>query len=183
MKTATQNTEKSVPKLTIDQLKNYLGTALKWKLISDNIKEELWEYEDNQGFEKAFEIGALWEMAGFADVVLYTDEGHELQGFLLHHPETGFWINDKSLFRPICYRLSDLDKFIPELGFVPIEHIDEHHNFSSLRTHELMTDPTRYPFTVLQALFQWHFWPFDQSAFDEGLVIDKLQYGKEVSNG
>lgn len=82
--------------------------------------------------------------------------------------------------KPECYRMSDLDKFIPALGFIPIEEVDKHHNFSVLRKSDLQTDPTRYPFTVLQALFQWNFWVFDQEYFTQGLVIDKLR--KEASD-
>jgi hypothetical protein len=83
------------------------------------------------------------------------------------------------IVRPICYRLSDLDKMIPELGFVPSERLtsfqkgSELGNLSSFKTVGSDLDEV---YNDIKKLFEWHFWIFDQSYFDEGIIIDKLTY-------
>jgi hypothetical protein len=87
--------------------------------------------------------------------------------------------------RPICHRLSDLDKFIPELGFVPIEEIRNldmvHCDYIYKERDDLVRRYgfdywiDRVPNRIIQKLFTWHFWLFGEEYFEKGLVIDKLK--------
>ena len=135
-------------KITIDQLKNYIGTGLK-------------VYIDEFGEGEEGLIGIV---------------GDEIQ--------TNVDAAEIDLVRPICYRLSDLDKFIPELGFVPIEIIVEQ-GWSTHQQVLLMQKATSHAsFELMKLLFQWHFWPFGDEYFEQGLVIDKLrQHGNDTRMG
>ena len=134
-------------KITIDHLKNYLGTGFKMKLEN-------------------FPLGDH-------ERILELDCGHDFNLYLQNN-----WV------KPICYRLSDLDKFIPELGFVPIEWFENHESIDfangNIWVLRMFKDgsnkiPELIPFGVYQKLFQWHFWPFGEEYFEQGLVIDKLK--------
>jgi hypothetical protein len=136
-------------KITIDQLKNYLGTGLKFTNGNEIVKMTAFNFHD-------------------CLITLF--------------------------FKPLCYRLSDLDKFIPELGFVPIEEIkksdfwcDAYDEWYECTYPQEGIDQA--PFEVTQLLFQWHFWTFGSEYFNQGLVIDKLsvsaslrENGKDGSN-
>lgn len=166
-------------KLTIDQLKNYLGTGLKFHYQG--------EYDD--AIEKPIEfdlhgISCNGWVEGFGKLKTMSDQYHIDDMFLL------------------CYRLSDLDKFIPELGFVPIVKLsgypesmelvskgyDQKKYYASFSIDSdiirfgIASDYNSMSFYVIQKLFQWHFWPFGEEYFEQGLVINKLKQGKEVSN-
>lgn len=119
-------------KITIDQLKNYLGTGLK-------------SYQMFDGIPLTREMDNL-------NMVNYLDGS----------------TNSKLMF----YRLSDLDKFIPELGFVPIEQI----KILSLGSLPRSLDFEWMYFHQINQLFQWHFWPFGEEYFEQGMVIDKLKF-------
>lgn len=138
-------------KITIDQLKNYLGTGLKINPIHVPIQHQY-----------------------------YTR--HELDLSVMYNCRL-------DQIKPICYRLSDLDKFIPELGFVPLKElfpqwkwdeeteseqwfVDEDLKMKSA-AYQLLKGPT-LTFDRVQKLFQWHFWPFGEEYFEQGLVIDKM---------
>lgn len=137
-------------KITIDQLKNYLGTGLK-------------VYIDEFGEEEEGLVGIV---------------GDEIQ--------TNIDAAEIDLVRPICHRLSDLDKFIPELGFVPLQEIWKlelgHKDWISKEREYLIEKRglnywfNHIPYGIIQKLFQWHFWPFGEEYFEAGLVIDKLSY-------
>lgn len=140
-------------KLTIEQLKNYLGTGLeimrpdgRTKLILKTVIDNLMVFE-----------GDGWKY--------------------------GDLIKNKL----ICYRLSDLDKFIPELGFVPFQELFKNHeNMTRGRIKKAKEEILHIPYLSyerLQKLFQWHFWPFGDEYFEQGLVIDKLNQGKEADHG
>ena len=155
-------------KLELSQLKNYLGTGLKIELLND-CHDEYLEFEDNDAFETAFSKGSLWEFVGWSDISIPLGEG-EFDGVLLKH-ESGFYTSDYGNFKPQFFKLSNLDKFIPELGFVPLEE---------LKILELGTLPRSLDWKWLyyhqfEQLCKWHFWVFDQSFFEEGLIIDKLK--------
>lgn len=153
-------------KLTIDQLKNYLGTGLKFNAMGMNVDE----YADPS-------VPQLFEMIGLSPDWVEGDSTHLQKDFLI-----------VDMF-PICYRLSDLDKFIPELGFVPIEEISglglDHAEWISKERKQIIKNwgfsfwIDNIPFAIIQQLFQWHFWPFEQEYFEQGLVIDKMKQGKE----
>ena len=172
-------------KITIDQLKNYLGTGLKM-LRPDG--------------RTIFPLLGIEE----PNTLIFDENGEWKYG-------------DLSKNRPICYRLSDLDKFIPELGFVPlkrlvsddpkiddkieitylkkrIEKLSSFQVFAWIDFEEVGSSKEHLisfyphvnqkmtPFGFMNELFTWHFWPFGEEYFEQGLVIDKLKYGKEVSN-
>lgn len=159
-------------KITINQLKNYLDTELKVSLLNFPL--------------------------GYHERIFELDCGHDFHYYL-----------SKNKVRPICYRLSDLDKFIPELGFVPLKRlvnddqsVDEKilisyierniKNLSSFQVFALIDyedgesrkehlisfypygSQRMTPFEFMDKLFQWHFWPFGDEYFQQGLVIDKL---------
>lgn len=134
-------------KITIDQLKNYLGTGLKVRVL------------DNSS----------WNVSNTSLSPIHLADNCEIQ-FIQ------------------CYRLSDLDKFIPELGFVPIEELGKRRSLDwsgekNIKPIILLIRDMklkRIPFDMMEKLFQWHFWPFGDEYFDQGLVIDKLTHGKEV---
>lgn len=133
-------------KLTIDQLKNYLGTGLKFRL--DPNAPILFELSGvNLGFN---------EVTGDTDIL-----------------QEDFHINK---ITPLCYRLSDMDKFIPELGFVPAEKL--FYGAWMIIFKEFIKKNNqldRISYNDIQKLFEWNFWVFDQDYFEQGLVIDKLK--------
>ncbi|WP_114752306.1 hypothetical protein [Pleomorphovibrio marinus] len=133
-------------KITIHELKNYLGTGLKCKHPWENV---FWRLDIGSSNDEVSIKTALWMQA-----------------------------------KPLCYRLSDLDRFIPELGFVPIDEISEKMNINRgwWRWKDVISDNSKVSwldFRIVDQLFRWHFWPFDQSFFTKGLLIDKMTYGKE----
>lgn len=149
-------------KITVEQLKNYLGTGL-------NIQEPDW---------------GKCKLDGLDSSSVYLDITSE--NFPIAEIRMGS-IDDIKL---VCYRLSDLDKFIPELGFVPLKElfpqwkwdeeteseqwfVDEDLKMKSA-AYQLLKGPT-LTFDRVQKLFQWHFWPFGEEYFEAGLVIDKLK--------
>lgn len=148
-------------KLTIYQLKNYLGTGLK-------------------------------SFATFSSIPLHREMDHlNMYSFIYNDTRA------KLMF----FRLSDLDKFIPELGFVPLDKIKEYWKAREVSessidldcndlTIEVLLRGCDYAserddsktwiyfshiFHIYNLLFQWHFWVFDQSYFEKGLIIDKLK--------
>jgi hypothetical protein len=81
------------------------------------------------------------------------------------------------------YRLQDLDRFIPELGFVPADILFPKEEYKSAFDRKVAIEALNLAsaincscvyFAIMQKLFAWHFWPFDQTYFTEGLIIDKL---------
>lgn len=140
-------------KLTVDQLKNYLGTGLKSSQKST--------------------IGPLIRE--------------------MDHLNMYSFISDDTRAKLMFYRLSDLDKFIPELGFVPIKRLPYSTKLYFYRplnpqfdleiiiqTEDYSQEIDLYDgFKIMSLLFQWHFWPFGDEYFDAGLVIDKM---REVGN-
>ena len=61
--------------------------------------------------------------------------------------------------KPILRPLSDLTKEIEVNGekFFPIEQLDAYHNFSMMHYSDIVKDPTRYPYTIVQRLLELHF--------------------------
>lgn len=186
-------------KITIDQLKNYLGTGLKFN-ADDYYSDE---------YETVLEVIELIGLNSFGFI-----EGR-LPDF-----ETVTEDFELAKIKPHFYRLSDLDKFIPELGFVPlielakmdstcknvdfeinefgicigrlnagvtvvfdiideIPFIKEIHNniFDQVSGNDFddMSLSSVLPSEIRDKLFQWNFWPFGNEYFDQGLVIDKLK--------
>jgi len=52
--------------------------------------------------------------------------------------------------KPILRNLSDLTD--EEIG-----QLEGYHNFSSMNYSEIKTDPTRYPYTIVEKLLEWKF--------------------------
>ena len=74
--------------------------------------------------------------------------------------------------KPILRPLSDLTKEIEVNGekFVPLDELWKYHNFSAMRWGDIETDPTRYPYTIVEKLLEWH---FDiHGLIEKGLAID-----------
>ena len=134
----------------------------------------------------------------------------ELNGIIGDEVNTNVDAAEIDLVRPVCYRMSDLDKFTPELGFVPLKRLvndnsnqdgdieiefKEHrlkvlsrfnvygwidYDTEESRKEHLISvyphgDQGMMPFSLMKQLFSWHFWPFGENYFDEGLVVDKLK--------
>ena len=198
------------PTITIAQVKNYLGTNLECQL----------DYGDESYIDKLFGI------MDNGDLSFANDQGdtHTLDSVKL-----------------LCFRMSDLDKHIPALGFVParelaklitqagwnadqiqtirneddtitcvwpiktLQHPEAKNSISYQNFFEIDTDAdfgfgiyykkitskgtveeiesnTGNSWAMCQKLFEWHFWPFGEEHFTEGLIIDKLGEGKEVQN-
>jgi len=136
-------------KITIDHLKNYLGTGLKF--------DRVYTYR-NGNSEKGF--SSIDDPA-----VMYL-----------------IMCDSYDSLNPICYHLSDLDKFIPELGFVPIEWFEnQYYTLSLHKEAERLIEweghnwLNQMSFLLVTHLFEWHFWPFGDEYFEQGLVIDKLK--------
>lgn len=139
------------PKLTIEQLKNYLGTGLK-------CKPECWNHE----------------------IVLTGFKEYKGALILVFDNSVSRFPRDSNLK---FYRLSDLDKHIPELGLVPLDWFEHTSSIDFLADNPwvkqmfnegINPEPDFIPWGVYKQLFQWHFWPFGDEYFDQGLIIDKL---------
>jgi hypothetical protein len=159
-------------KITIEQLKNYLGIGLEYILLHD-YHEEFYEFEDNELYEEAFKKGAHWKMVGYTDIEIPAGEG-DLSGSIIQFRSSFY--TDSSIAKPLFFKLSDLDKFIPELGFVPRDKIPM--GDVIIEDGKIYASGDEYDYSVLPFYtFEWlikhHFWVFDQSYFDEGLIIDK----------
>lgn len=173
-------------KITIDQLKNYLGTGLKMRMKDHKIDYVGLEIDKMIGLHQWDKSGQLW--------CVLTEGGSKPA---------------PSQVQPICYRLSDLDKFIPELGFVPLKRIlndkpEDNESIEIEKAEGRMAFQNRFrcfawidyengesrkehladfplhstamvPFNWMKKLFQWHFWPFGDEYFEARLVVDKLK--------
>jgi hypothetical protein len=187
--------------IKLEQIKHYLGTGLAFQLQND-MHDEFYMLEDFDVFQKAFSKGSIWKMVGYTDIDIPAGEG-DLIGTIVQH-ESGIYTDTQIGVKPLMYRLSDLGKFIPELGFVPIEELLKIRHrqwlektrlsdlsisiksvpnwiqayFKYMATVEVrvyINQLEEEPFWVIQKLFEWNFWVFDQSLFDKGLIIDKLK--------
>jgi hypothetical protein len=109
-------------KLTINELKWYLGTGLKFQLTIDRTEDfctEDWYSEDK------FKKGAIWELIGIVqakDLNIPLGEGY-LDGFLFKNDLT--YCNFNNGIKPLLYPLSSLTEYREDLGFVPIEKLKE----------------------------------------------------------
>lgn len=105
------------------------------------------------------------------DAKLISDSGHQID-LVASMIDDEASITNVHDYKLQLYGLDMLTKEIEHGGetFVPIDHIDAHHNFSILTTGNLISDPTRYPYTVVQWLISLHFNVFD---LDPSLWVDK----------
>jgi hypothetical protein len=83
------------------------------------------------------------------------------------------WIEIYEIGRTVTEQFSfeDVKPLLHPLSRLTDEHIGELegcHNFSSMSYSDIKTDPTRYPFTIVQKLFEWHFDVF--GLIDKGLA-------------
>lgn len=81
-------------------------------------------------------------------------------------------IRDYDDWKPILRPLSDLTKEIEHNGktFVPIEELEGYHDFSVMNFEWIGKNPLRYPYSIIQKLFEWRFDVF--GLIDAGLAID-----------
>ena len=104
-------------KLTINELKGYLDTGLKFQLTIDRTEDfcaEDWYSEDK------FKKGAIWELIGIVqakDLNIPLGDGY-LDGFLFKNDLT--YCNFYCGIKPLLYNLSSLTEYREDLGFVPI---------------------------------------------------------------
>jgi hypothetical protein len=157
--------------IKLEQIKHYLGTGLAFQLQND-MHDEFYELEDCDGFKKAFSKGSIWKMVGHIEIDIPAKEG-KLIGTIVQH-KSGIYTDTQIGVKPLMYRLCDLDKFIPELGFVPVEELTTYAQ-DRLGAMDYDDDLRDWPFQDLTKLFKWNFWVFDQSLFDQKIIIDKLK--------
>lgn len=133
-----------IPKITIDQVKNYLGTELECEL----------DYGDESYVDKL--VGIMDN----GDLTFANDQGdtHTLDAV-----------------KPVCYRLADLHNYMDLGGVMGLNS-----KFLQENILGFVTGNMRYHY--YERLWQHHFWTGPQEYFDQGLLIDKMLHGKEVTN-
>jgi hypothetical protein len=153
-------------KLTINELKWYLGTGLKFQLTIDRTEdfcEEDWYSEDK------FKKGAIWDLIGFVeakDLNIPLGEGY-LDGFLFKNDLT--YCNFNNGIKPLLYNLSSLTEYREDLGFVPIDNIKESQRHLFFR-EDLENPINGLDYSEIQKLFDWHFDCFN--LIDRNLAIN-----------
>jgi hypothetical protein len=154
-------------KLTINELKGYLGTGLKFQLTIDRTEdfcEEDWYSEDK------FKKGAIWELIGIVqakDLNIPLGDGY-LDGFLFKNDLT--YCNFNNGIKPFLYNLSSLTEYREDLGFVPIEELQrlfefdddfEITNHLQILLHNLEHGyyyfPPNFFLNLYEKLYEWHF--------------------------
>gem|GEM_PF-2789882 len=142
-------------KITVEQLKNYLGTGL-----------------------GVYHCDKIHTLDGLYGTDLYICHRTKRGNFL---PTSG----PLDSMKPICYGVSDIDKEIEVNGkrFIPADILfpksDYERDFDrkvaigSLKLQSAIGCSCTF-FSIMQKLFEWHFWPFGEEYFHQGLVIDKL---------
>lgn len=150
-------------KITVDQLKNYLGTGL--------IMEYSGFGEDKKKLVDKWSISIQehWD-------IHFMDEGQTDNDVLFY-------------FKPICYRLSDLDKEIKHNGerFFPVDKIQELYEADLFDWDckkmwvcgSWTSNTIEWPYSLVKKLFEWNFWLFGDKYFEQGLVIDKMKITKK----
>jgi hypothetical protein len=152
-------------KLTINELKGYLGTGLKFQLTIDRTEdfcEEDWYSEDK------FKKGAIWELIGIVqakDLNIPLGDGY-LDGFLFKNDLT--YCNFNNGIKPLLYNLSSLTEYREDLGFVPMEalcsvEVQEEEDFKLYGTipeywkYLLSTKIRNWDNWQVEKLYEWHF--------------------------
>jgi hypothetical protein len=143
-------------KLEIKHLAPYLPYGLKGILTHDLRND--YEYCDWVTDIEIFNEGAIWELCGYSpsDLNIPLGEG-EYDGFLYRNDNT--YTCFKSDIKPLLRPLSHLDKEIEINGkrFLPIIELDLYHDFSFMNFSQIQENPTRYPYTIVEKLIEWHF--------------------------
>ena len=150
-------------KITVNELKGYLGTGLKFQLTIDRTKDfctEDWYSEDK------FKKGAIWELIGIVqakDLNIPLGEGY-LDGFLFKNDLT--YCNFNCGIKPLLYNLSSLTEYREDLGFVPIEELKKsgssHVDWVSIEANHWIKEYghekwlSNLPFGVIEKLYEWH---------------------------
>ena len=101
----------------------------------------------------------------------------------------GEWRNLEAI-KPILHPLSDLTKEIDHNGekFVPLNKIEQlftveitSEGNGNFEMASILLGALELPYCIVQKLFEWHFWIFDQSYFDEGIIINKNTLEKSLT--
>jgi len=156
-------------KITIDQLKNYLGTGLKLKT----------DFKTIGGIKVGNPYFTMDSINLHGSFNIWTYDPEFCKQFIFMGK--GFRVHQ---IKPICYRLSDLDKEIEHNGerFVPVEKLfpidTEFERSAGITSMDymqyLLNDGFEsFHYYLIQKIFEWHFWPFGDKYFEQGLVIDK----------
>lgn len=187
-------------KITVDQLKNYLGTGLKihfsttrgvkhhtldihnitdaikytsnYKILVYRLSDLDKEIEvDGERFVPAVELSKLITQSGWqSPIQSIKQEDNTITVAFAEQHGPGDMINQP--FFEI-----DIDE---DFGFgIYSKKWPERYP----KRYEEVESCTGNIWQMYQKLFEWHFWPFGEEYFTEGLVLDKMVYGKEVTNG
>lgn len=86
--------------------------------------------------------------------------------------------HDRNFGKPIFHPLSDITKEIEhnEKKFVPAnelqKYVDANNGLLKFEPQDIY-DLLQCQYWVIEKLIEWHFWIFDQSYFEKGIIIDK----------
>ena len=120
-------------KLTINELKWYLGTGLKfYDIYSEQIFGEIEKIDLHLG-----EITLFKSMSTIQAKIDYVNQ--------LEHN-----------YKPLLYPLSSLTEYREDLGFVPIEELAIHLFDKETRGYILDGQVNAMPYWVVQKLYSWH---------------------------
>jgi hypothetical protein len=136
-------------KLTLEILAPYLPYGLKVRVEDYKCDYVGREFDEVIGFHQWDKSGLLWSVL--------TDGGAK--------PSVE---KVKPILRPLSYLTKEIE--VNGEKFIPIELLDNYHNFSTIRWGDIEADPTRYPFTIVQKLFEWKFDVF--GLIPQSLAID-----------
>jgi hypothetical protein len=136
-------------KLTLEILAPYLPYGLKVRVEDYKCDYVGREFDEVIGFHQWDKSGLLWSVL--------TDGGAK--------PSVE---KVKPILRPLSYLTKEIE--VDGEKFIPIELLDNYHNFSNIRCGDIEADPTRYPFTIVQKLFEWKFDVF--GLIPQSLAID-----------
>lgn len=142
-------------KLELKHLTPYLpyGINVKYKGIVNGKELGKWDREnkdleffDEPETPKPDEV-IDWKMGLIKKTETY------LEKWILRIGNGHKYIHPNSFGKEAFLLLHSLSKLTDE----QIGELENHHNFSMMHYSEIKTDPTRYPFTIVEKLFEWHF--------------------------
>lgn len=183
-------------KVTVEHLKNYVDTKLKLEMIdyqSDYVGRKvdlmvgLHQWDRNSKYWSVLTAGGSKPAPDRTRPIVYrlSDLDKEIE----HNGERFVPLNElfqmayESVYGIRFNGLFDKDPMLGQHLAVKAKEVIEakqwNYGFTvELPNHFLMTvngsEMTIPNFTMYQKLFKWHFWPFGDEYFEQGLVIDKM---------